>query len=101
MLDNNDPRSAEPQPIHDQAIWQIVANAGIKIRPQLVDPSRGWIATANGRQLGPFATREEALGAAIRFLIERLQDAENRQQKSAAKTRGWGWLEVLFSWILR
>lgn len=98
MLDQNNPTSSEsmPQPTHNESVWNVVANAGIKIRPHLADP-RGWLASVNGRQLGPFATREEALGAMIRFLIERLQDAENQQQKNASKTSGWDWLEALLA----
>ncbi|HEY0736773.1 MAG TPA: hypothetical protein VGD69_17775 [Herpetosiphonaceae bacterium] len=101
MRDNNDPRGAEatPQPIDNQAVWKAVANAGINIRPHLVSPSRGWIASVNGRQLGPFATREEALGAAIHFLVERVQDAENQRQKNVSKTSGWDLVEVLFKGI--
>ncbi|HEY0604087.1 MAG TPA: hypothetical protein VGD58_14310 [Herpetosiphonaceae bacterium] len=100
MCDNDDPRGAEamPQPPNKQTIWQTVANAGVRIRPHLVDPRR-WIASVNGRQLGPFDTREEALGAAIRFLVERVQDAENQRQKNASKQSGWDLVEVLFKGI--
>jgi hypothetical protein len=52
----------------DETLWQTISNAGIRIRPDFTDPSR-WVSATRWQQYGPFATREEALSAAIRSLI--------------------------------
>lgn len=103
MLNENNSNaiSAEQplQPIDDQDIWRIVANAGIKIRPHYLDPSQGWTASVHGGRLGPFPTPEEALSAAIRSLVERLQQAESQIEHAASQRRGWHWVRALFGWF--
>jgi hypothetical protein len=74
----------------DNDIWRAVAKAGIKIHPHLLEPNR-WVGSTRWRQYGPFATREEALGATIRGLIEQLEETE----RAVERTKQWEWTRFL------
>jgi hypothetical protein len=74
----------------DDAAWRAVANAGIKIHPHIVQPNR-WVGSTRWRQYGPFATREEALSATIRGLIEQLEETE----RAVDRTKQWEWTSFL------
>jgi hypothetical protein len=62
-------------------VWQTIANNGINIRRSYVDPSQGWIASTRWGQRGPFATREEALAAALQVLVERIEALEQQERR--------------------
>jgi hypothetical protein len=65
----------------DDTLWQTISNAGIRIRPDFTDSSR-WVSATRWQQYGPFATREEAVGAAIRGLIAQLEATEQTVERS-------------------
>jgi hypothetical protein len=71
-------------------IWSAVASAGIKIHPHLIHTNR-WVGSTCWRQYGPYATREEALGATIRGLIEQLEETE----RAVDRTKQWEWTSFL------
>ena len=74
----------------DDEAWRAVAAAGIKIHPHLIQPNR-WVGSTRWRQYGPFATREEALSATIRGLIEQLEETE----RAVDRTKQWEWTSFL------
>jgi hypothetical protein len=76
----------------DEMLWQTISNAGIRIRPDFTDSSR-WVSATRWQQYGPFATREEAVGAAIRGLIAQLEAAEQMVERAGRLT----WIERLSS----
>jgi hypothetical protein len=71
-------------------IWRAVALAGIKIHPHLIHTNQ-WVGSTRWRQYGPYATPEEALGAAIRGLIEQLEETE----RAVDRTKQWEWTSFL------
>jgi hypothetical protein len=70
----------------DETLWQTIENAGIRIRPDYTDPSQ-WVSAIRWQQFGPFATREEALSAAIRGLFAQLEATEQIIER--AEEREW------------
>ncbi|GAB4201426.1 MAG: hypothetical protein OHK0022_23480 [Roseiflexaceae bacterium] len=65
---------------NEEAIWQAVANAGIVIRPDFSQPEL-WVSATRWGQYGPFPTRVEALGAAIRTLSNRNQQKDDAEEE--------------------
>lgn len=77
---------------HD--IWQVIADAGIKLRPDFANPDQ-WVSSVRWQQYGPFETREEAVQAAVQGLVQKIKDTE--EELIATKQSGWA---TFFSGLL-
>ena len=74
----------------DDDIWRAIAKAGVEIHPHLLQTDR-WVGSTPWRQYGPYSTREEALSATIRGLIEQLEETE----RAVDRTKQWEWTRFI------
>ncbi|KAB8140986.1 hypothetical protein F8S13_20905 [Chloroflexia bacterium SDU3-3] len=74
-----------------EAIWVRIANAGVRTRPDFAHPEQ-WVACVMHHQTAAFPTREEAVSAAILWLVSSLQ-AERQRREDREST---DWLRGLF-----
>ena len=74
------------QPSSDSVSLTRLANAGIRVRPDYTDPAR-WVATVIGHRTDTHASPDDAVSAAIRWLIMEVQ--QQRDAKEAAERRVW------------